>query len=94
MRLNKSFIVKRSAKGIREKMAALTQLSGYISHSLDTGNAIWIAQRPATPKRTYGYYRVEVLAALVNGAALLAIAGLVVYEAWERLRSPPTVVSG
>ncbi len=50
MRLNKSFIVKRSAKGIREKMAALTQLSGYISHSLDTGNAIWIAQREGRAK--------------------------------------------
>jgi cobalt-zinc-cadmium efflux system protein len=53
--------------------------------------ATWIAQRPPTPKRTYGYHRAEVLAALVNGAALLAIAGLVVFEAWQRLRAPEPV---
>jgi len=53
--------------------------------------AIWIAQRPATARRTYGYYRVEVLAALVNGAALLAIAMLVLVEAWQRLRTPEAV---
>ena len=35
--------------------------------------AIWIAQKPATPKHTYGYYRTEILAALVNGATLVAI---------------------
>jgi cobalt-zinc-cadmium efflux system protein len=53
--------------------------------------AIWIAQRPPTPERTYGYYRIEVLAALVNGAALLTLAVLVIREAWLRLNAPGEV---
>jgi cobalt-zinc-cadmium efflux system protein len=47
--------------------------------------AMWMAGRPASKHRTYGYHRSEVLAALANGAALLAIAALVVKEAFERL---------
>ncbi|MDF5295506.1 1-acyl-sn-glycerol-3-phosphate acyltransferase, partial [Vibrio parahaemolyticus] len=50
MRLNKSFIVKRSAKAPREMMKALGQLSSYIKHSLDTGNSIWIAQKEGRAK--------------------------------------------
>ncbi len=50
MRLNKSFIVKRSAKAPREMMKVLGQLSSYIKHSLDTGNSIWIAQREGRAK--------------------------------------------
>ncbi|MGF1703813.1 1-acyl-sn-glycerol-3-phosphate acyltransferase [Photobacterium makurazakiensis] len=50
MRLNKSFIVKRSAKGPREMMKTLGLLSGYISHSLETGNSIWIAQKEGRAK--------------------------------------------
>jgi cobalt-zinc-cadmium efflux system protein len=53
--------------------------------------AIWMAQKPATAKRTFGYYRAEILAALVNGAALLAIAAFIVVEAWERFRQPADV---
>ncbi len=50
MKLNKSFIVKRSAKAPREMMKALGTLSGYIKHSLDTGNSIWIAQKEGRAK--------------------------------------------
>ena len=50
MRLNKSFIVKRSAKGPREMMKALVTLSSYIKHSLETGNSVWIAQREGRAK--------------------------------------------
>ncbi|WP_047042285.1 1-acyl-sn-glycerol-3-phosphate acyltransferase [Vibrio mexicanus] len=50
MRLNKSFIVKRSAKGPREMMKALGTLSAYIKHSLDTANSIWIAQKEGRAK--------------------------------------------
>jgi cobalt-zinc-cadmium efflux system protein len=51
----------------------------------------WMAQRPATPERTYGYLRLEILAALVNGAALLVLAGGIVWEALQRVRRPETV---
>lgn len=56
--------------------------------------ALWIAQRPGDPQKTYGYYRMEVLAALANGAALLAIAGSILVAAARRLLSEPTHVDG
>jgi cobalt-zinc-cadmium efflux system protein len=53
--------------------------------------AIWISQRPPTSKRTYGYYRTEILAALANGATLVAISLFVFVEAFRRLGRPPEV---
>lgn len=51
IRVNKSFIVKRSVTGRREKLAALKQLSNYIRHSITEDNAsIWIAQREGRAK--------------------------------------------
>jgi cobalt-zinc-cadmium efflux system protein len=49
------------------------------------------ARRPATPERTYGWVRAEILAALVNGAALLVIVGWVVWEAVARIQAPPEI---
>src|SRR5690606_8596012 len=45
----------------------------------------------ATPQRTYGYYRTEILAALVNGAALVAVALYIFWEAFRRIGRPPEV---
>ena len=56
--------------------------------------AVVLAQRPATPQRTYGFHRAEILAALTNGAALLVLSVLITREAWERLSSPPEVQGG
>lgn len=56
--------------------------------------ALWFAARPAPSHRTYGYYRIEILAALANGATLVAVAALILFEAWERLLSPPAVQGG
>jgi len=53
--------------------------------------AAWIAQRPATPERSFGFLRLEILAALVNGAVLFAIAIGIGVEAWHRLRAPQLV---
>ena len=50
MRLNKSFIVKRSVKGPREMMKAFNELSAYIAHSLGDGHSIWIAQKEGRAK--------------------------------------------
>src|SRR2546426_12408803 len=50
-----------------------------------------LAQRPVTAERTFGLLRLEILAALVNGAALIVIALGVGFEAYHRLRSPPPV---
>jgi cobalt-zinc-cadmium efflux system protein len=56
--------------------------------------AVVLAQRPTTAQRTYGYHRAEILAALLNGAALLVLAVLIAREAWERLSAPPDVHGG
>ncbi len=53
--------------------------------------AVWFAERPATPAKTYGYYRVEILAALVNGVVLCLLAVGILIEAYERLWQPPRV---
>jgi cobalt-zinc-cadmium efflux system protein len=56
--------------------------------------AIWIADRPASPGRTFGYKRAEILAALVNGLILVAISIWIFYEAYNRLRVEPEVLGG
>ena len=56
--------------------------------------AVWIAHRPATAEKTYGYYRVEILAALVNAVALLGVAGWILFEAWERVFRPERIAAG
>jgi cobalt-zinc-cadmium efflux system protein len=53
-----------------------------------------VAQRPATPERSYGLVRLEILAALVNGAMLIVIAGGIGFEAWRRFQAPPLVHGG
>ncbi|QKG85522.1 cation transporter [Kroppenstedtia pulmonis] len=56
--------------------------------------AIWFAARPPSPKKTYGFYRFEILAAFFNGVTLFFIAGFIVYEAYGRFFDPPAVSSG
>jgi len=56
--------------------------------------AIRFAERPATPERTYGYYRIEILAALVNAVVLIGISFYILSEAYERFRNPPEIQSG
>ncbi len=56
--------------------------------------AIWFAEKPASPERTYGYYRVEILAALTNAVVLILISLYILYEAYERFKNPPEVQSG
>ena len=53
--------------------------------------AMRLAMRPPSPERTFGYVRLEILAALVNGAVLLGVSGWIVWEALERLRAPADV---
>ena len=53
--------------------------------------ALWFAARPITPRKTYGYYRLEILAALANGVALVVISLLISYEAFQRIRQPQEV---
>ncbi len=56
--------------------------------------AIWFAGRPATPGRTYGYLRVEIIAAVTNAFLLFGVAALILFGAWRRLSEPPEVATG
>ncbi|HSP80716.1 MAG TPA: cation diffusion facilitator family transporter, partial [Myxococcaceae bacterium] len=56
--------------------------------------ALWFAGRPADLKKTYGYYRMEILSALLNGVLLLGITIVILMEAWERLRQPAEIRLG
>ena len=56
--------------------------------------ALWISGKPATERKTFGFYRLEILAALFNGVTLFVIAAFIVWEAVHRLALPPEVSSG
>jgi cobalt-zinc-cadmium efflux system protein len=56
--------------------------------------ALVFATRRATPQKTYGFYRVEILVALLNGVLLVLIALYVFYEAYHRFLDPPEVNAG
>lgn len=53
--------------------------------------AFWFADRPATSRKTYGYYRIEILAAFINGVILVLLSVWVTYEAVLRWQAPPAV---
>jgi cobalt-zinc-cadmium efflux system protein len=55
--------------------------------------AVWFGARPATPSKTFGYHRLEILAALVNGVVLVLMALLIFYHAYERWHDPHEVES-
>ncbi len=56
--------------------------------------AIWMASRPPSEARTFGWYRAEILAAAVNAVLLFGVAAFILYEAWRRLSEPPDIASG
>ncbi|MBY0325187.1 MAG: cation diffusion facilitator family transporter [Reyranella sp.] len=56
--------------------------------------AIRFAERPATPQRTYGYVRMEVLSALTNAVVLLLLTIYILYEAYQRFLNPPEILGG
>jgi len=56
--------------------------------------ALNLAKRPASQTKTYGYYRAEILAALINGAILVLVSAYIFYEAYQRFVEPPEVRGG
>jgi cobalt-zinc-cadmium efflux system protein len=56
--------------------------------------AIRVGKRPADSVRTYGYYRFEILAAAFNALLLFMVALYILYEAYQRLHTPPEIQSG
>jgi len=72
---------------------AVHMLSDNVALSLALA-AVWLAGRPSSPERSFGYQRVEILAALVNGAVLVALAIWIFVEAYGRFSDPPDVLAG
>ena len=56
--------------------------------------AVTFAAKSPTAQRTYGYYRLEILAAVVNGMLLFAIAAWILFEAWQRFTHPGKIEGG
>lgn len=90
-----AYMVAELVGGLLSSSLALLADAG---HMLSDGAALglalfagWIARRPPSSRTTYGYYRVEILAALANGAALVAIGLLIFVEAYRRLSTPQDV---
>lgn len=53
--------------------------------------AMWLASRPPTARRSFGFYRLEILAALLNGALLIVVAGGILLEVTRRVAHPPEI---
>jgi cobalt-zinc-cadmium efflux system protein len=82
---------------IAGSLALLADAGHMLSDNLSLGVALfaaWAAQRPATARRTFGYMRAEILAALFNGVTLVAISIWIFVEAGRRFGDPPDVEGG
>src|SRR5580698_10243785 len=53
--------------------------------------AFFMSSRPATDNRTYGYYRLEILAAFINGIFLVLLSMLIIWGAWQRYLNPAEI---
>lgn len=90
--ITSSFMAVEFAAGIIAGSVALIADAGHML--IDAGAlslalfAMVYAQRPPTPKRTYGFYRAEILASLTNAAVLTALSIYVLYQAYQRIIEP------
>jgi cobalt-zinc-cadmium efflux system protein len=89
------FMILEFAGGIWTNSLALTADAGHMLTDVAALGlslfAAWSIRRPATPEKTYGYFRVEILAALLNGVFLVGIAILVFYESYARFLKPQAI---
>ena len=94
--LTATFTVAEVVGGLLTGSLALLADAGHmLSDNLSLGAALfaaWLAGRPETPERSFGYKRAEILAALANGATLVAISIWIFVEALSRLREPPEIL--
>ena len=90
-----AFMVAEVVGGVLSNSLALLADSGHMLADVGALALSLIAMRmalhPPSPDRTFGYVRMEILAALVNGATLLLVSGWIVWEAWGRLGAPQEV---
>jgi cobalt-zinc-cadmium efflux system protein len=87
-------VVELIGSGLSGSLALLADAGHMLADAAALALALfasWIAQRPATAQRSFGFMRLEVFAALVNGAVLIVIAIGIGIEAWRRLHAPPAL---
>jgi cobalt-zinc-cadmium efflux system protein len=93
--LTAGFMVAEVVGGLLANSLALLADAGHmLADVVALALSLWamrLARRPPSMDKTYGYVRMEILAALVNGAALLVISGMIGWEAWQRVREPVVV---
>lgn len=90
------FVVEVIGSILTNSLALLSDAGHMFSDIAALGLSLFafrMARRPATAKRTYGYHRVEILAALINGLTLWLIVGIIFHEAYHRFLDPPEVRS-
>ncbi len=96
--LTTAFLVVEVVGGLLTGSLALLADAGHMaSDSASIGIALfafWLSVRPATPNRSFGYKRAEILAALFNGVTLVAISIWIFVEAYRRLWDPPEILGG
>ncbi|MGH2705028.1 MAG: cation diffusion facilitator family transporter [Actinomycetota bacterium] len=92
------FLLVEVVAGIVSGSLALLADAGHMLHDAAALGlalvAMRFAERPATPEKTYGWYRIDILAALANGVLLVVVTVGVVWEALHRLTNPPHVRGG
>ena len=82
---------------VADSLALLADAAHMLSDALALGLALfaaWLALRPATPERSFGWRRAEVLAAMANAVVLVVLGLWIVWEAVGRLSDPPDVTGG
>ena len=90
-------ILELGAALLAGSLALLADAGHMLSDSLALGLALfaaWLARRPATPERSFGWRRAEILAALANAVVLVVLGAWIVVEAVRRLGDPPAVEGG
>lgn len=92
-----TFLIIEVIGGIMTNSLALLSDAGHMlsdsSALLFSLIALHFASRPASPTKTFGFYRFEILAALFNGVTLLLVSIYIFWEAYQRLLAPPEVAS-
>jgi cobalt-zinc-cadmium efflux system protein len=92
------FMVAELVGGLLANSLALVADAGHMASdaaALGLGLvAFWMASHPHTERRTFGFHRAEILAALANGSALMALSLLLIWHAFSRLREPQAIESG
>jgi cobalt-zinc-cadmium efflux system protein len=90
------FVIELIGSFLTNSLALLTDAWHMLNDVLALTFAViasWVARRPVSMKKTYGYYRAEILSAFLNGIFLWAIVAFIFYEAFQRIQNPVEIKS-